>query len=342
MFRKRFSTKKIASVGLSLAAALVTIATGILSGCSGGGEKRPIVLADGSWDSIQVHSRIAAFIIKNGYGYDTEFTFGDTIPLFNGLSRGDIDVTMEVWVENQQNAYDEFTANGSVIDLGSNYSDNWQGWLVPTYMINGDVARGIQATAPDLKSVFDLPKYWQLFKDPETPGKGRFVNGPTGWEATTINAEKLKVYGLLAYYTDFIAGSDTALSSSLASAYEQGKPWFGYYWEPTWVLGKYDMTRLEEPAYDPAIWNSTHACAYPANKVNICVNDGFYNRFPKLVDFLSKYTTTTQMLNEILAYMRDNHASTEQAAEYFLKNYKSIWTPWVPADVAAKVNAALG
>ena len=108
-------------------------------------------------DSIQLHNRIAAYILEQGYGYTPEYVFGDTLPLFNGLSRGDIDVDMEVWVENQQEAYDQYIANGSVVDLGSNFNDNWQGWLVPTYMIKGDATRGIQATAPNMKSVFDLP-----------------------------------------------------------------------------------------------------------------------------------------------------------------------------------------
>jgi len=248
---------------------------------------------------------------------------------------------MEIWVENQQEAYDKAIAEQSIHDLGGNFLDNWQGWLVPTYMIEGDAARGIQAVAPDLKSVFDLPQYWELFKDPETPSKGRFVNGPTGWEATGINSEKLVEYGLDQYFTDFPAGSDAALSGSLASAYSQGKPWFGYYWEPTWVLGKYDMTRLEEPAYDATIWNTTHACAYPPNKVNIGVSTDFYDRAPEIVTFLERYSTTTQQLNEVLAYMQDSGASTQQAAIFFLENYESTWTQWLPADVTAKVKAAL-
>jgi glycine betaine/proline transport system substrate-binding protein len=321
-----------------LSLACVVITTG---GCTQAGAKT-VTFADASWDSIQVHSRIAAFILQHGYGYTPEYTFGDTIPLFNGLARGDVDVTMEVWVENQQQAYDEYTGNGSIVDLGGNFLDNWQGWLVPTYMIQGDPARGIQATAPDLKSVSDLPRYKELFRDPENPSKGRFVNGPAGWEATTINHEKLEAYGLLDHYTDFPAGSQAALDSSLASAYEQGKPWFGYYWEPTWVMGKYNMTRLEEPAYDPTIWNSTHACSYPANKVNICVNKEFHDANPDVVSFLSKYSTTTAMVNSVLAYMQDNEASTQEAAEYFLKNFESTWTQWVPAEVVSKVKAALG
>ncbi len=333
---------KAMTVIFSLTMAFILGSIGISSGCGGGDASKTVVFADASWDSIQLHNRIAAYILENGYGYTVEYTFGDTIPLFNGLARGDVDVCMEVWVENQQVAYDQYISDGSIVDVGGNFLDNWQGWLVPTYMIEGDAARGIEATAPGLKSVSDLPQYWELFKDPEQPTKGRFINGPAGWEATTINTEKLIEYGLTDYYTDFAPGSDTALSASLAAAYEKGEPWFGYYWEPTWVLGKYDMTRLEEPAYDETIWNTTHACAYPANKVNICLNAEFKDANPDLATFLGKYTTTTQMINEILAYMQDNSASIQQAAEYFLKNYESTWTSWVPSDVAEKVQTALG
>ena len=138
--------------------------------------KQAIIFADLGWDSAQVHNRIAAFIIENGYGYpESQFIPGETITLFEGLARGDVDMEMECWVENQQEAYDKHIAAGDLVDLGSNFPDNWQGWLVPTFMIeNGDLPEGV--------SVDDMPQYWELFKDPEDPTKGRFVNSVPGWE----------------------------------------------------------------------------------------------------------------------------------------------------------------
>ncbi len=305
-------------------------------------EKEPIVFADGGWDSIQVHNRIAAFILENGYGYPpSEYIPGETIALWAGLSRGDIDVDMECWVENQQEAYNKSIAAGQVVDLGGNFLDNWQGWLVPTYMIKGDPARGIEATAPDLKSIDDLPKYWELFKDPEDPTKGRILNGVPGWEATAYNTQKLKVYGLDKYYNDFLPGSDAALAGSMVAAYEKGEPWLGYYWAPTWILGKLDMTPIEEPPFDEEIWETTHACSYPANNVNIVVNAEWAEKNPKAVEFLTTYATTTAQANEVLAYMQENEATTDEAAIYFLQEYESVWTKWVPSDIAEKVKAAL-
>jgi len=34
-------------------------------------------------------------------------------------------------------------------------------------------------------------------------------------------------------------------------------------------------------------------------------------------------------------------AALMEAAEWFLGEYEDVWTEWVPADVAAKVRAAL-
>jgi len=333
-------TKKNLWRGALLLAASVALLVLPIAGCTPAAEKS-VIFGDLSWDSAQVNNRIAAFIMTHGYGYEVEYIPGDTITILQGLRSGDVDVNMEIWVENQQKAYDEAVASGDVLDLGNNFGDNWQGWLVPRYMIEGDAARGIEAVAPDLRSVADMADYWELFKDPEDQTKGRFVNSIPGWECTGINSEKLVTYGLDEYYTDFVVGSDAALAGSMAAAFEKGEPWFGYYWAPTWVLGKLDMYPLEEPAYDDAVWNSTKGCAYASNNVNVAVNAAFAAENPEVVQFLDNYATMSSQHNKVLAYMQDEGATTEEAAMYFLREYEDWWTAWVPSDVAAAVKAAL-
>jgi len=303
--------------------------------------KAPLVFSDLGWDSAQVHNRIAAFILEHGYGYGAEYVAGDTIPMFAGLERGDIDITMEIWVDNQQPAYDNAIAAGKVVDLGANFPDSWQGWLVPTYMIKGDPARGIKATTPDLKSVMDLPKYKDVFKDPEDPNKGVFYSCIAGWGCEKINEDKFAAYKLNDTFNLFLPGSGAALVASMAGAYKKGEPWVGYYWAPTWVLGTYDMTPLDEPAYDKAIFESTVKCAYPAVAVNIAVHSSMMEKAPEVVEFLKKYETTQDMANKFLAFMTAEEADTQAAAEWFLKEYEDVWTGWVSSDIAAKVKKAL-
>lgn len=307
-------------------------------------EKPVLVMADVSWDSIKVQNRIAAFIIEKGYGYpECNYIFCETLPALQGLQRGDIDIYMEVWVDNMLDAWDKALADGTVKDLGSNFPDAPQGWYVPTYMIKGDPERGIEAMTPDLKAVSDLPQYWEIFKDPEAPSKGRFHNSPPGWKATEINEYKFPTYGLNESFNLFSTGSDTALATSMATAYEKGKPWVGYYWEPTWVMGKLDMTLLEEPAYDESLWSAEgkYACAYPSAQVLIGVNSELEKTSPELIDFLSNYETTLEQNNDFLAFMMDNNGDVDKAAIYFLKTYPDTWKSWVPEDIANNVEAAL-
>src|SRR5690606_39575427 len=61
--------------------------------------------------------------------------FADTVPGMQGLRRGDIDVSMETWVDNIHEIWDEVIAEGTVVDLGPNFPNAPQGWYVPTYMI---------------------------------------------------------------------------------------------------------------------------------------------------------------------------------------------------------------
>ena len=127
----------------------------------------------------------------------------------------------------------------------------------------------------------------------------------------------------------------------MVSAYEKREPWFGYYWSPTPALGMYDMTPVAEPAYDEAVWDTNHGTAYPAVKVNICVNASLLDRAPDAVAFLRNYDTTAAMTSAALGYMESNKVTSEEAAVFFLQQYESVWTQWVPSDIADKVKDAL-
>lgn len=260
-----------------------------------------------------------------------------------GIERGDAHLSMEGWVDNLLEVWERMTSSGKAESLGTNFPDAPQGWYVPTYMIKGDKERGIEPVAPDLKSVADLAKYKDLFIDPENPKLGRLYNGPAGWRVTSINEMKMKGYGLEKHFEAFSAGSETALSTAIKRAYDRGLPVLAYYWEPTWVMGLLDMTRLEEPPYDEALWTEekNFACGFPSVRVLIVANSKFVKENPEIADFLRNYSTTLEQNNKALAFMFQNDADTQQAAVWFLREYDDIWSKWLPAEAAEKVRAAL-
>jgi len=339
---------KARTIAAVLAAALVTASagTGAAQTCE---IDRPVVFAGMDWDSNAFHTAVAEHVIRAGYGCETDRIPGSTLPLLTGMARGDIDVTMEIWKDNVTEAWNKAAAAGQVVDLGTNFPDAVQGWFVPRYLIEGDPARGIEARAPELRHVRDLPRHKALFRDPEEPDKGRFYNCILGWSCEVMNTKKLRAYGLEADYTNFRPGTGAALAAAIASSYQRGKPFLAYYWGPTWVLGKYDLVMLEEPPYNAKDWEALgarddypRAVAYPIVEVVVGVNAEFRDAAPKLVEFLTRYETTNALVSQALAYIQDNKGATaEDAARHFLKTRPDLWKKWVPAEVAARVEASL-
>ena len=142
---------------LAMAVVAVMAAMLVLAACGGDDEeeKATITFGDLNWASALLQNRIAQYIVEHGYGYPTDVKFGATLPLFEGLQRGDTDVTMEIWLPNQDEAWDKARSDGAVLSVGRSLGSDWQSsFVIPAYL---------QEQYPDLDSVDDLKD--QQYKD---------------------------------------------------------------------------------------------------------------------------------------------------------------------------------
>ncbi|MCT1902430.1 glycine betaine ABC transporter substrate-binding protein [Oceanobacillus sp. FSL W8-0428] len=294
-----------------------------------------IVLADEGWDSLRFHNEVAGFIISNGYGYDTETMTGSAAALMTGLKDQEINIHMEVWTQNLGESYAEGLENGDYQKVSVNFDDNFQGLYVPTYMIEGDPERGIEPMTPDLEYVTDLPEYWEVFQDPDDSSKGRIVGAISGWEVDKMLSDGIDEYGLDEYYNYFRPGSESAINISLLDAYESGEPWIGYNYEPNWVMGMYDMTPILEEDPDGPF------SEMGAQDIDITVSNDLEDWAPEVVEFLSHYETSSEIASDALQYIQEEDASTEEAAERFLREHEDLWTEWVTDEAEEKVKEAL-
>lgn len=304
---------------------------------------RPVTVAGLNWDSNAFHVAVAARILKDGYGCRVERAPGATRPLFKAMARGEVDVMMEVWKDNIPDLWQRAETAGDVVEVGVNYPDAVQGWFVPAYLVEGE-----NAPAPGLGSVEDLPRYVDLFRDPEDRAHGRFYNCMPGWGCEKVNTRKLHAYGLDEDFNNFRPVSGRALANAISRHYRNREPFLAYYWGPTWVLGAYDLVMLKEPPFDPAVWAKMNASArpdvataYPESRITIAVSDDFAGAAPDLVAFLEAYRTSNALVSDALADMRRLEGDADAAAEQFLKSRPDIWTGWVPPAVAEKVQDAL-
>jgi glycine betaine/proline transport system substrate-binding protein len=295
------------------------------------GPKQPIVFSDLNWTSAKLQNRIAMFIVEHGYGYPASTISGDSIALFNSLIDGSTQVTMEVWLPNQQEAWDDALAKGSIIPVGRSLDDSWQSaFVVPRYVLDEN---------PGLRSVQDLRKFKDLFATPDSDGKARLINCVSGWACHDINQKKVEAYGLSDVVQLVTPDSADALFASLEGAYSKKDPWLGYVWGPTKVASNLDLAVLEEPDCVRG-QKPEEGCAYPTSRVLIAVHPSLISRAPEVVEFLRRWDFGADSQIAAEDWMSETDATVDEAAIWYLKNNQQ-WTKWVPDDVAARVQKAL-
>ena len=325
-------------IGLTL---LAVVALGVAAACGGSddgdeAEKQTLVFSDLNWDSAQIQNRIAQYLVEMGYDYPTDVVLGSTLPLFQGLRRGDTQVTMEIWLPNQDEAWAEALSAGEVIPLGPSLGSDWQSsFVIPAYL---------QEEYPDLDSIDDLKdeKFKALFATAETGGKARLVSCVIGWACEEVNAAQIEGYGLSDHVEIINPGDGAAANADLYGAYQKGEAWLGYQWgtnEPALVL---DLVRLEEPAYTDECWFTTKACAYEDATVLIAVHPDVVAGAPDVVALLREWTFDADKYRVVAQWLNDTEgANVNDAALWWLNGNEDVWRTWVSEDAATAIRQAL-
>ncbi|MFJ4153553.1 ABC transporter substrate-binding protein [Pseudomonas sp. NPDC089752] len=326
-----------------LAGLLLTVGLASTDSAASSEARKPIHFGALTWESGALTTEILRLIVEKGYGYPTDTLPGSTVGLEVALARNDLQVVAEEWA-GRSPAWVKAEQAGEVFALGDTVKNAEEGWWVPAYVVKGD-----KAPAPDLRSVEDLKRYASVFKDPEEPAKGRFLNSPSGWTSEIVNSQKLKAYGLDGLYTNFRTGSGAALDAEIDSAIRRKKPVLFYYWSPTPLIGRHELVRLQEPSFDAQAWATL---TDPSNKepkgsqslpakLSIGVSKAFKQDYPELVAVFEKVDLPIGMLNKALAKMSEERQDPDAAAKAFMRSNPDVWKAWLPAEVAAKVEANL-
>ena len=149
-------------------------------------------------------------------------------------------------------------------------------------------------------------------------------------------------------------GSAAGLDGSIAKAAERGENWFGYYWSPTALIGKYNMQAVDmgefagKDNWDNCLSKPEQECADP--KKSSWVKSEVYSiatdNFKKTagqdgMKYLEKRTYPGPVMNGMLVWMGENQAEGADAAIEFLKTQEDVWTKWVSGSAAKKIKKAL-
>ena len=327
------------------------LALSLVAGCGDGEtttkdeDKPTIKLADTQFESLWIINAITEYIITEGYGYPVEIIQMTTPIAQVSLAAGDVDIWVELWQQNWQDNYDEETAKGNIMNGGPVYEGGPQFWVIPTWVHE----------EYNINTVTDMKDHWELFKDPEDPSKGAFLNCIIGWQCEAINNVKMEAYGLDEYYNIIAPGSSGALEAALAGPQKKNEAVFGYYWAPTALMGMYDWYVLEEPEYDADVWAQiiaakdddslrplSEACAYET----VPIDKGYHKTLPDIAPdiktMMDKMMVGLDRLNRTAAWSKENEVQDyTEAAIWYLNEYESTWKSWVTNDAYSKIKDAL-
>ena len=104
---------------------------------------------------------------------------------------------------------------------------------------------------PEIKGMtaMEILEHPEWFPSKEDPSKGAFVGCPAGWGCQLANANLFRAFEMEKKGWVLVdPGSAAGLDGSMAKAVERGDNWFGYYWSPTAMIGKYlSLIHISEP-----------------------------------------------------------------------------------------------
>ena len=294
-----------------------------------------VTITEMDWGSAIIVTQVAKFLLEQGYGCSVTIVPSASVPALASVSEtGKPDIITELWT-NGAPAYVPLLEAGKINELTRVLSDGGlEGLFIPVYLAEAH---------PELTTIEGV------LANPDLVGN-RMHNCPVGWNCQTVATNVAKGGGFeAAGIEDFVHGSGETLTASIGAAYAAKEPWFGYYWTPSLVMGKFPMVQVDLGPHDPSkqACNSDKDCAsptmqsWPSSVVTTVVTSEFESSHPAETDLRRNRSFTNEMMNSLLAWQDAESASGDETAVYFLSTQQELWGSWINDAARGKLAALL-
>ena len=304
-------------------------------------------MADMNWPSATLMANVDKFILEEGYDCKIELVPGATTATFITMNeKGKPHVAPELWTNAiaglLHKALEEgrlFSAiKGPITELG----EGW--WITPHTLKN----------YPEFKTVLDILERPDLFPAKEDKSKGAFIGCPAGWGCQLANQSLFIAFEMEKKGWMLVdPGSQAGLDGSMSKAAERGDNWFGYYWSPTSLIGKYDMKLMDfgvpfagSKNWDDCIAKGPELCIEPkpsawTESIVQTVVTSEIKEMTEVMNYFGKRIFPGSIMNSMLVYMEENQSQGADGAIEFLEKYPEIWINWITLEAAKKIKKAL-
>jgi glycine betaine/proline transport system substrate-binding protein len=261
-------------------------------------DSKPVKIGWAAWSDAEFVTKLAAKLITDKFGQKVELVQTDVAPLYQGVSRGNLDAMMMAWLPQTHADYYAKVKN-RVEALGTVYDGAKLGWVVPAYIPQDQIG-----------SIEDLKK-------PEIQEKlsGTVQGIDPGAGLTRLSEKALKDYGLDKYKLQVSseAGMLTTVDRDMRS-----EKWFvATSWSPHWMFGKYKLRYIADPK--KSLGEAEH--------VDVLARKGFASENPKVAGFLSRMKLP---ISDLEAAMFDAQTTSyDQAVDKYIKDHPEQVRAWV-------------
>lgn len=232
-------------------------------------------------------------IILEEKGYEIELVDVGKAVLYKGITTGDLDIGLEVWLPTTDKHYVEQNKDG--LDIQNTwYEGTGLGLVVPSYV--------------DIESITELRENKDMFE-------GQIFGVDSGTSINDLTYKAIDDYDL---DYKFIESSETAMIVSLDEAYKKEKPIVVTLWNPHWVFAKYDLKYLEDPQN---IYGDGDDIVFITRK-------GFDKDHAEVLEWLNNWFMTDEALGGLMAIIEDLDSPVEGANEWIKEN-QDLVNEWI-------------
>ena len=228
-------------------------------------KKNMTIAVFNGWDEGVAASELWKAILDQK-GYNVKLEEADVAPVFSGLSTGDYDATLDVWLPDTHASYLKEYGD-DIVDLGA-----WNDKAKLTIAVNAD--------AP-IDSLADLAANADKFDN-------RIVGIEPGAGLTAATTDRV-IPGYDLKKMDFVTSSTAAMLSELTAATKAGENIVVTLWQPHWAYSALPIKTLEDPEGALAATESLHTYA----------KSDFKKDFPKAAGWLSSFKMDLDQLQSL-------------------------------------------
>lgn len=241
------------------------------------------------WDDSVAVSNVAAEVLESKLGYSVKLQAVEPAIMWQGVARGDLDVTLSAWLPTTHGEYFK-RFKDKVEVLGTNYQGAKIGLIVPDYFA--------------AKSIEDLNTYSK-----DIDGKITGIDAGAGVMRRTEDA--IKQYNL---DIKLMPSSGPGMATALARAEKDKKAIVVTGWIPHWMFAKWKLRFLDDPK--KVFGDDEH--------VDTVTNPALATKAPDAAAFLKKISWSGEEVGTVMLAIREGADPKDAAKKWIADNPERV------------------